>query len=88
MAESFIATLTTQFYFRRIWASRNRAKIELSPESKTVRTVAAACLARAHHTHRLLTAIPDPDRGASRSPISPCPRNGIKTILHVSVPPG
>jgi len=28
MAESFIATLTTQFYFRRIWASRNRAKIE------------------------------------------------------------
>jgi transposase InsO family protein len=29
MAESFFATLKTEFYYRRVWATRKRAKIEV-----------------------------------------------------------
>ena len=29
MAESFFATLKTEFYYRRVWPTRKRAKIEV-----------------------------------------------------------
>ena len=29
MAESFFATLKTEFYYRRVWPTRSRAKIEV-----------------------------------------------------------
>ena len=29
MAESFFATLKTEFYYRRVWPTKNRAKVEV-----------------------------------------------------------
>ena len=77
MAESFFATLKTEFYYRRVWPTRKRAKIEVGAwiEDRYNRRRRHASVGQPSPVR---TAILKPDRAPPRSRITRCPRNGVK----------
>ena len=76
MAESFFATLKTEFYYRRVWSTKKAARIEVGRGSRTGTTVVVG-------TPRSVRSPPWPSNcnthARSRTlnkPHNPCPRNG------------
>jgi hypothetical protein len=71
MAESFFATLETEFYYRRVWVTKTRAKLRgRRLDRGPLQPSPPAFLNRPNHPSRLRDAIPKPDCGRTRSRIT------------------
>ena len=76
MAESFFATLKTEFYYRRVWPTKKRARIEVGAwiEDRYNRR-------RRHASLGQITPVAfelqySRQIADSQKPLNPCPRNG------------
>jgi hypothetical protein len=81
MAESFFATLKSEFYYRRFWPTENRAKLELGAwiEDRYNRRLRHSSIGQLT-PGGLRDATLQPPRGRTSSRITPCPPNGVKAI--------
>ena len=84
MAESFFATLKTDFYHRRVWPIRKQAKLEVGAwiEDRYNRRRRHASLGEVSPVN--FAAILTSDRGASRSRIILCPPTGARPLSKAS----
>jgi len=83
MAESFFATLKTEFYYRRVWPTKKSARIEVGKwiEDRYNRRRRQASIGQI--TPRgLRTAILTPDRGLSKSRITRVHETGAGPHIH------
>ena len=79
MAESFFATLKTEFYYRRVWPTRAAASQAVGAwiEDRYNRRRRHSSN-RTNQPRRLRDATLQPDRGRPSSRATPCPPSGVK----------
>ena len=73
MAESFFATLKTEFYYRRVWPAKKRARIEVGKwiedrYNRRRRHASIGQITSNCNTHARSRTL--------KKPHNPCPRNG------------
>ena len=72
MAESFWATLTTEYYYRRTFTTRDQVYTGVAPGSKTSTTAAASTSASAANPHRIRTTPSGLDKSRINKPSTTC----------------
>lgn len=79
MAESFFATLKTEFYYRRVWTTKTRARLEVGAwiEDRYNRR-RRHLRPRPDQPRPVRTATPQPPSGRPSGCTTPCPPNRVR----------